>query len=232
MKPFDGPVFVINLSGSKDRLESAQDQLKDTNLEFERIEAVDGRNRQASDFPNYDSVSAMQFFGRNLKSGEIGCYLSHVKAAQAVLDSGAEYGLVFEDDFRGSPQSWTIVQKLTEFLKSETCPNWQMVNLGRAPRFLSRPIKDLSLDSENSSALHQAFYFPVIATAILWSKEGAARFVQDAAKPIAPVDHMFRHLMSQSGTGLAIDPAPFSILNITSDIAHASQNDRQKIKPS
>lgn len=231
MKPFDGPVFVINLNGSDARLASAQAQLAAVDLGFERIEAVDGRNRLATNFANYDSKAAIKFFGRDLKSGEIGCYLSHVKAAQAVLDSGAEYGLVFEDDFRDFPQSWPIIQELTEFLKSDACPPWEMVNLGRAPRLVTRSIKEFSADSAQSHTLYQAFYFPVIATAILWSKEGAARFIEDAANPVAPVDHMFRYLMSQSGMGLALDPAPFSILNVTSDIAQASQNDQQKIEP-
>ena len=231
MKPFDGPIFVINLNGSDARLDSAKMQLAAVDLDFERVEAVDGRGRLATDFPNYESKSAIEFFGRDLNSGEVGCYLSHVRAAQAFLDSGEDYGLVFEDDFRSFPHTWPILEELTTFLKSDACPAWEMVNLGRAPRSVTRPVKELSQHDGTAHTVFQAFYFPVIATAILWSKEGAARFVKEAAKPIAPVDHMFRHLMSQSGQGLALDPAPFSILNVTSDIAQASQNNRPKAKP-
>ncbi|MEM7240640.1 MAG: glycosyltransferase family 25 protein [Pseudomonadota bacterium] len=230
MELFDGPIFVINLKDSDVRLQSAKEQLTAVNLDFQRIEAVDGRNRLSTDFANYDSDAAVKFFGRDLKSGEIGCYLSHVKAAQAFLDSGAELGLVFEDDFRGVSQSWQIIQELTKFLKLDACPDWEMINLGRAPRLFTRKLTEFSTDSAQTYTLFQAFYFPVIATAILWSKDGAARFLEEAAIPEAPVDHMFRYLMSQSGMGLALDPAPFSILNGTSDIAQASQNTHQKIK--
>lgn len=231
MKPFDGPIFVINLTGSAGRLDSAQQQLNAAGLKSERIEAVDGRGRSAADFSSYDSKSAINFFGRDMTSGEVGCYLSHVKAAQSVMDSGAEYGLVFEDDFRAFPHTWPVMQHLTAFLKSEDCPEWDMVNLGRAPRSVMRPIQDITLDGVQRHTVFQAYYFPVIATAILWSKQGATRFVKEAANPIAPVDHMYRHLMSKSGKGLALSPAPFSILNVESDIAKASQSTKPKAKP-
>lgn len=230
MTPFDDPIFVINLDGSDQRLTSAQDQLAQANLNFERIDAVDGRGRPATDFPTYQSTQAIRFFGRDLTSGEVGCYLSHVKAAQAVLDSGADYGLVFEDDFRATAQSWTVLSELSEILKSDACAGWEMVNLGRAPRVVTRAIASISLPNDASCTVFHAYYFPVIATAILWSKDGAARFVKEASSPIAPIDHMFRFFMSERGQGLALEPAPFSFLNVASDIAQASQNDRPKPK--
>ena len=112
----DIPVFVINLAGSEVRLRSAREQLKEAGLPCNRIEAVDGRGRQPEDFPQYDAGEALRHFGRGLKSGEIGCYLSHIAAAQALIDTGAPHGLILEDDFVSLPGAWQSVSETLQAL--------------------------------------------------------------------------------------------------------------------
>ncbi len=215
------PVFLINLAGSDERLASARSQLDAASIAFERIEAVDGRKRDASSFEMYNDTHARQFFGRSLASGEVGCYLSHAKAAQSVLDSGAPYGLVLEDDFKAAPQAWPLLDDVITQLDGGILPGWELVNLCRAPRLITRPMARLTAHGGEYHLTH-AFYFPILATAILWSRAGAERFLADYSQPVGPVDHVYRRMMCDSGLGLAMDPAPFGVTGAESDIAVAS----------
>lgn len=218
----DLPIFLINLAGSDDRLAASQRQLEAAGLSFTRIEAYDGRGKAATSFKAYDPDAAFAFFGRQMTSGEVGCYLSHVAAAQAVIDSGAPYGLVLEDDFEVRPGGWDSLAQTIAFLEAEACSDWELVNLARSPKLVTRPVADVIPTEGAPSVLHRAYYFPVIATAILWSRAGAIRFAAEAAQPIGPVDHVYRRRMSESGGGLALRPAPFTVTGIESDIVGAS----------
>ncbi|QJF52891.1 glycosyltransferase family 25 protein [Roseobacter ponti] len=220
------PGYVINLQGSDARLASATGQFAQAGLTFERIEAVDGRGRSPGEFAEYNDAHARRFFGSGMNSGEIGCYLSHVAAARALVDSGAPAGLIFEDDFRALENAWDTVAETADFLLRGDLPGWECVNLVRPPRLVIRDIATLP----SGRVLRRAYYFPVIATALLWSRAGAQRFLKEASQPVAPVDHMFRRLMSDSGKGLGYDQAPFTILGVESDIHLASVSSGAKNK--
>jgi glycosyl transferase family 25 len=88
MQPF--PVYLINLDRSPERLMLMQEQFARLEIPFERIPAVDGRGATA-DRHNWRHHAP-------LRDGEVGCYLSHIKALEAFLASGAACGLILEDD--------------------------------------------------------------------------------------------------------------------------------------
>ncbi len=111
--------YVINLDRASDRLAAMETQLQALRLPYERIAAVDAANvteamatsvtapRLGALFkgmPGYrqnaKSGPAMYWpeVGRYFVAGEIACYLSHGRALQAFVDSGADAALIFEDD--------------------------------------------------------------------------------------------------------------------------------------
>ncbi len=111
--------YVINLDRAPDRLATMDIQLQALRLPYERIAAVDAANvteamatsvtapRLGALFkgmPGYrqnaKSGPAMYWpeVGRYFVAGEIACYLSHGRALQAFVDSGADAALIFEDD--------------------------------------------------------------------------------------------------------------------------------------
>ncbi|MEO0380558.1 MAG: glycosyltransferase family 25 protein [Pseudomonadota bacterium] len=210
--PLPCPIYVINLDGSDARLRSAEAQITQAGLRFTRFSAVDGRGKALSAFPEYDPQQTWRKFGRDMTSGEVGCYLSHLSVAQRLLDSDAAAALVLEDDFAAKAGAWDQVALTLKTLQ-RSCDGWELVNLGRAPTSLRRPI---------TPPLYRAPYFPVTTTALLWSRDGARRFVQQAARPSGPVDHILRRLMCESGQGFALDPAPFETIQADSDISAAS----------
>jgi glycosyl transferase family 25 len=83
MRDFD--VLVIDLEGSDERLESVRYMLDREQVAWRRMPAVDY---------DYDEAAAFIRHDRPLNTGEIGCYLSHIKALRVFLAGKAAYAVV------------------------------------------------------------------------------------------------------------------------------------------
>ncbi|WP_034475017.1 glycosyltransferase family 25 protein [Aestuariibacter salexigens] len=91
------PIFVINLARSVHRFAECQKQLQSHAIR--RIEAVDGELLSESELQkHYDSEANAGRFYRDLSRGEVGCYLSHRKAWQTIVDEQLPYAVILEDD--------------------------------------------------------------------------------------------------------------------------------------
>jgi GR25 family glycosyltransferase involved in LPS biosynthesis len=88
-----GPVYLINLKDHKHRLKNAKNEFQKYDVaDYTIIEAVDGRKDDLS------SIVSGKY--PNLKSSEIGCLASHIKALDYWLNtSDSEYAIIMEDDF-------------------------------------------------------------------------------------------------------------------------------------
>lgn len=92
-------IFVINLASSPDRLTFVGNQLKGMGLDYERIDAVDGRLLTREEVR--ENVARVHCYCANKRSptpGEIGCALSHIKAYRKILKDNLPYACVLEDD--------------------------------------------------------------------------------------------------------------------------------------
>ncbi|MGF6859878.1 glycosyl transferase family 25 [Rhodobacteraceae bacterium MBR-64] len=90
------PIFVINMAASGDRLQKIGTSLGVRGIPFERVEAVDGRKLpQARRW--LSPISAI-LIGRRMLPQEIGCWLSHRKIWQRMVDDDIPLALVLEDD--------------------------------------------------------------------------------------------------------------------------------------
>ena len=73
--------FVINLAASPRRLDSARAELVAAQIDPIRVDAFDGREIDLAQFAAYDDDKARRFMGRSMTQGEVGCYVSHQRAA-------------------------------------------------------------------------------------------------------------------------------------------------------
>ena len=101
---------VISLSDQKKRREDSSKQFSKLNLNWEFLDAVDGRLMKA--FPKeYDNRKRVRHYGFSMSMGEICCFLSHRKAWAECVKLGKTM-LVLEDDFyfkEGVSQALSIV---------------------------------------------------------------------------------------------------------------------------
>lgn len=210
------PIFLINLDGSDERLSAATAQLDAAGLTFERIPAFDGRNLRIDEFPAYDAKAAMRYMGRPMRGGEIGCYLSHLKAAQRIVDSGTPFGVVLEDDMSLSPDAASILQRLVEWLEAHP-QDWDLINLGPNKHKIFTPLAQFQT-AIGCHTLTRAHYFPMTTTGLLWSRAGAQAFVEGHQSIFAPVDNYFRHWLTRNDRGLAVWPPLITTTGAESEI--------------
>lgn len=93
--------YIINLKKSLERKSYMEELLKPYQdfLEICFIEAVDGREMSKEQLINvWDQKATYKIYGRYMKSGEIGCALSHKKCYEEILKQQDDMALILEDD--------------------------------------------------------------------------------------------------------------------------------------
>jgi|694.fasta_scaffold00010_29 glycosyl transferase family 25 len=211
--------YVINLDDSHERLARVRDQLMAADVDFRRIQAVDGRKVSAKSFSEYDDRLARRRYGRPLSGGEAGCFLSHRRCVQEFLNSEYEYALVLEDDVFLPANLRRVLMRLVNWLHQSRGPQWDVVNLGNAPRKLSQGLTRLKVQQQELE-LQAAYYFPLGTFGLLWSRSGAKRFLEQTHTIYAPVDQFLRDWCAVSGQGLALTPALIGVDRSQSYIRH------------
>jgi glycosyl transferase family 25 len=216
--------YLINLDGSDERLASATAQLQQHGIAFERISAVDGRKIPTTELEQlYDKKRAIAYMGRDLSAGEVGCYLSHIKALEAFIASDADIAVVLEDDFRLLHPYAAPIKKAAQWLQEHGHANWQAINISNNKLKIATALSPISLSDSNSSQLCQAHYFPMLATAIVWSRAGAAEFLKVGVNIFCPYDNFLRYWQTRANKGYSIFPPLLCTTEVASDIDAAGK---------
>ena len=218
----DFPIFVINLEGSDARLQAATAALHAQGATFTRHPAFDGRGKEVADLPHYAPQAALRSMGRALTGGEVGCFISHVEAAQQFLETGAPYGLVLEDDMHPHADALDLTRALIGHGGT-----WDLAHLAAETVKMATPMGQITAGGHQATLL-RAHYFPMRTTALLWSHTGAKRFVAAAYPITKPVDIHLRHAMQNTDAGVAVAPAFFTTTEAASDITGGAGPKRGK----
>lgn len=206
-------IFIINLRDRPDRLVNARKQMAYRNLEFEVVRAVDGRNREASSFKDYDDNAAIHYFGRKLLGEEVACFNSHIVALRRFLDTNTDTALILEDDYQWREFDASKLSLLCDRLALFD-PEWHLANIGYAVT------RGYTVDDRTPFGMDicHAHHFPTTATAILWSRQGANQFISDFQSIQMPYDHALRVWNLRYDKGYGLTQAVFSNSGSSSDI--------------
>ena len=211
--------YVINLDSSTKRLDEFNAAFNKTNLNIKRISAVDGRLIDIEAFSD-DNLCKKQM-GRGLQPGEVGCYLSHKKAVEKFLSTDAPYAIVFEDDaIPNESFEKTVTTLIEKFLKRNSSA--AAVNLGAMDFKYSSKVLTI-----NGNILRCTHRFPMLATAVLWTRYGAKTFLENASPITMPYDNFLRYLFSGTNTAFSIQPPIIRFSGIESDIGARNENIRR-----
>lgn len=183
--------FVINLHRRPDRWRHMQRQLEQQKVAYERVAAADGQRLAA-----FGGKVRRNAHGFPVTLSEIGCMVSHRKAWRQFLRSGAEVGLILEDDVK-------IGRGLREVLAAglpELADQW-LINC--ETRFnLLQLLHDIRPLSDRRHRLCQ-IYASVGAGGYLINRKGAESLLAHL-REIHPVDH----LLFGRQNGLPWHPVP------------------------
>ena len=109
--------LVINLDRSAQRWTEISAALKAQCIEVQRVSAVDGRELSedyvASVTTPYNDFDSRVRYTRELSKAELGCFLSHKKCWQRLLDCREDYALILEDDLLISKRAGRYLRDLS-----------------------------------------------------------------------------------------------------------------------
>jgi glycosyl transferase, family 25 len=111
--------FVINLKSSPDRREFMKNQVAALGLDFEFIEAVDGRRLSESEMREKCDMDQVKAWPDLLTPAMIGCSLSHHRVYQEIVSRKIPFALVLEDDTLLSKNILRIVTKIGNDLTTD-----------------------------------------------------------------------------------------------------------------
>jgi len=103
-------IFCINLDKRFDRWKESRNEFEKHNLQVERITAIDGK---------------IQNVNTNLKPGELGCILSHLKVIKKAKKDNLKNVLILEDDVEFDKN---LNQLFFEY--ESQLPKWDMLYFG------------------------------------------------------------------------------------------------------
>ena len=146
------------------------------------------------------------------------------KALEQFLSTNAPYAIVFEDDaIPNEGFEKTVITIIEKFLKHNNSA--AAVNLGATDFKYSSKV--LAINTKMLRCTHR---FPMLATAVLWTRRGAKTFLENATPITMPFDNFLRYLFSGTNTAFSIQPPIIRFSGIESDIAARNENIRRSAR--
>jgi len=109
--------LVINLDKSHRRMARISARLDELGIPFERISGVYGADLSEQEIAkHYCPQLNKKNYRRPLRLGEIGCYMSHLKAWQTIVDRELPCALILEDDIIINAELKPLVQRLSRMV--------------------------------------------------------------------------------------------------------------------
>ncbi len=175
-------VYVINLARSPERLASITARLEQLGLQWQRIEAVDGKTLGHGPWRDFDASRFERCHGMTPLANELGCYLSHLKVFDAIAQSEVTHALVLEDDAGLNDE---LPEVLTALIAASA--DWDMVKLSKVHRGSPLAVKTLT----TGHTLNVMRTRCTGSSAYMVNRHAASVF-QSALRPMwLPYDHAF-----------------------------------------
>lgn len=209
-------IYVINCDRNQERMKGISDQLSLYGLKFERISAIISDTLDRNIWT--DDACSRKVLGRELKDGEIACFLSHIQALKKISTMDNEYSIILEDD----ADIHSNFANSIDLLISEISNNNKI-----HPTVVHLASHDDRYSTKKSNNLYCSHRFPMRATGVLWTSEGA-RFVLDKfLKTILPYDLFLREIYLGHNTAFFVYPSIINELPVSSEIDDGIQNARR-----
>ena len=203
-------IIVINLDKSRTRLARMHSQFRALGLNFLRLPGLQGSSLTAEEKQrHYCDRLNRRTFHLPMTPGEIGCYLSHRNAWQAILDLGLDYAVILEDDVILGDDFAHALEMVPDITES-----WDMIKLGAVSR---KPV--LQRTALGRLDLCRYLKVPISAYAQIVSRSGAEKLLPCRETFGRPVDVDLQYVWENSLDILGLEPFPVSIRpNQPSDI--------------
>lgn len=212
------PIFLINLDSSIDRLHESYLRLNPIGIDFERFNAVYGAKISVDERNKFYSEELnLKQYHKPLSPGEIGCYMSHLKVLQHIVDNNIKYAIILEDDFK-------IVGDLSLAIKSlkNISFEWDMIKLAEYGDRERPTAYEFKVNEHFNLRVQKKVSAGTCAQAI--SLNGARKILNSSIPFGRPVDTDYQHWWEKDIEVLTLSPCPLKQdLDFESTIAAMSK---------
>lgn len=192
--------LLINLDRSPERLATMRRHLDGLGIAFSRVAGVNGRTLEFP-LPGIDPALYRRSHGRELRPGEAGCYLGHLKAMKAFLANPARFAVILEDDVALKAETGSLIAALT----APGAPDdWDLVKLEARHKSLPLPIRTIAGEYRLATMLFRT----TGGAAYLLNRRAAQACLAGLLPMRAPFDHAFDRDWALGIRGRAIVPFP------------------------
>ncbi|MDE2583681.1 MAG: glycosyltransferase family 25 protein [Rhodospirillales bacterium] len=201
------PVFVINLARDAPRRAHMEALLAKTGQPGMFVPAVDGGSLSALDQVAYDPIRALRHYGKAMRAAEIGCYLSHYRLWQRVLDERRQAALILEDDIDIDLDLPDLITRLL------ACPDWLVVRLHSMRTPVLHPRTEAARGERVAAlgggrGLYRLGTHTLGAAAYLIRAEGARRLLAHGRRIVRPVDQTMDRFWENGIAPYVVRPFP------------------------
>ena len=214
-------IYVINLDRDVERMASIRANLEALGLPFERLSAVMGK-----DVPEWEKLVDLSAYAwRNRldtpRAGEVGCYLSHLKAMETFLRTDAPWCVILEDDVEVLPACADVLRSLAEK------DDWDLVKLFNFHSGL--PVKKRALAGGHHLVVHLTRTTSAAAYVV---NRRAAETLLRSMRPISEqVDHAHDQPWETGLRVRGIRPMPVILAPVAHTTSTIGYQDKQKRRP-
>ena len=193
-------------------------------INWRRMPAVDGRHGMPEGDYDYDEAAAIIRHDRPMTTGEIGCYLSHIKALQMFLVGSSQYAVILEDDIDIPTGTFTRLHSIATKLNDVYGEKWDCVNFGSS----QRPGFQTTVFTESGIEVRRSTYMPLSTPGLMWSRAGAEAYLSSifGQKIRGPVDTEMRSHFARRGRSFVPAEPMTKRLDFSSEIAVSGSRNR------
>ena len=191
--------YLINLDTSGDRLHVMNGRTRFVGLSFQRISGIVGADLSLEGLEEVDIATYEKCHGKALNPGEVGCYLSHITAMREFLASGAEFGLILEDDANFPENFQSLIHSVMV-----NAPSWDIVKLSSFHS--GTPVNVLALEAGYHLAIPLSRLYN--SNSILYNRVAAERLVRKLLPMRLPFDHAVERAWLYGLRFRSINPIP------------------------
>lgn len=200
---------------------AVKDQFDRVGWHYERFRAIEPD--EVDTHPEFDCKRFRRLHNRAIRKGELGCALSHKGCLETFLATDEDHCLVFEDDVCFDERTFPTILATVAWLDARRDVAWHCINLSS-----SHPKRYRDLAMIEGRMLRRSWQFPLLTSALLWNRQGAAAFLGFLTEHriYTPVDNQLRHLLGRTARGLSFDSPPVGLTASVSEISAEGPADR------
>jgi glycosyl transferase family 25 len=188
-------ILVLSLPDSHDRRANVTKKLGSKHIEFEFLDAIDGRTGDHPYLKNYDEQSFLANRRRKAAPGELGCYVSHLLAWEKCVALN-EPIVVLEDDFELTENFEKGIEFLKQFLDKVAFVRLEP---------LEKKIFVTSFKTSDFSLVKQ-LNVGMCATGYIITPRGAKNLLKKGMKIRSPIDLYLKYTLTHHQIIHAITP--------------------------